>query len=273
MSALNAEMETENAIVSANWRNRIPVVPGKNATGTNTATSTSEVATTAPATSLMAMDAALCGSEIPSVMWRWTFSMTTMASSTTRPVARVRPNKVSVLIEKPRIFTNAKVPISETGMVMAGIKVLRQSCRKMKITSTTRHDGLQQGVQNVFDRFADDAGGVKRDGIFDSGREVLGKPHEFGFRSFVHGERVGAGQLGDAEADGVVAIEAQIAAVIFRAQFGAAHVAQADQGAVRARFQNNIFKFRGLDQAAHGAHADLVTLAGERRRLANLAGG
>src|ERR1700722_12439470 len=138
VSALKAEIDTEKAMVSANCRNKMPVVPGKKATGTNTATSTNEVATTAPATSFMAIEAALCGSEIPSVMWRWTFSMTTMASSTTRPVARVRPNKVSVLIEKPRIFTNAKVPINETGMVMAGMKVLRQSCRKMKMTSTTR---------------------------------------------------------------------------------------------------------------------------------------
>ncbi len=44
----------ENAMVSANCRNRMPVVPGKNATGTNTATRTSEVAITAPATSFIA---------------------------------------------------------------------------------------------------------------------------------------------------------------------------------------------------------------------------
>ena len=37
----------------------MPVVPGKNATGTKTATSTSEVAMTAPVTSLMASEAAL----------------------------------------------------------------------------------------------------------------------------------------------------------------------------------------------------------------------
>ena len=49
----------EKAMVSANWRKRIPVVPGKNATGTNTATSTSDVAMTAPVTSFMAAEAAL----------------------------------------------------------------------------------------------------------------------------------------------------------------------------------------------------------------------
>src|ERR1700675_3220283 len=127
VSALNAEIETENAIVSANCRNKIPVVPGNSATGTNTDTSTSEVATTAPATSFIATLAALCGSVIPSVICRSTFSITTIASSTTSPVASVMPNKVNVLIENPNNFTKMKVPTKETGMVIAGIKVLRQS--------------------------------------------------------------------------------------------------------------------------------------------------
>ena len=39
----------------------MPVVPGKKATGTKTATSTSEVAMTAPVTSFMASEAALSG--------------------------------------------------------------------------------------------------------------------------------------------------------------------------------------------------------------------
>src|SRR5262249_55613325 len=130
VSALNAEIETENAMVSANCRNNMPVVPGNSATGTNTETSTSDVAMTAPATSRIATKAALCGSVIPSVMCRSTFSITTMASSTTKPVARVMPNNVSVLMENPNAFTNMNVPISETGMVIAGMKVLRQSCRK-----------------------------------------------------------------------------------------------------------------------------------------------
>src|SRR5215470_8730365 len=131
VSALNAEMDTENAIVNANCRNNIPVVPGNKATGTNTDTSTSEVATTAPATSFIATKAALCGSVMPSVMCRSTFSMTTMASSTTRPVASVIPKSVKVLMENPNALTKMNVPTSETGIVIAGMKVLRQSCRKM----------------------------------------------------------------------------------------------------------------------------------------------
>ena len=48
------------------------------------------------------------------------------------------PKSVSVLIEKPISFTKAKAPMSETGMVMAGMRVLRHDCRKTKMTSTTR---------------------------------------------------------------------------------------------------------------------------------------
>ncbi len=65
------------------------------------------------------------------------FSITTIASSTTSPVARVRPKSVRVLIEKPSSLTRAKVPTSDTGMVIAGMSVVRQSCRKMKITRMT----------------------------------------------------------------------------------------------------------------------------------------
>ena len=65
------------------------------------------------------------------------FSITTIASSTTRPVASVMPNSVRVLIEKPNSLTNAKVPISETGMVIAGISVVRQFCRNRNMTTTT----------------------------------------------------------------------------------------------------------------------------------------
>ncbi len=63
--------------------------------------------------------------------------MTTIASSTTRPVASVMPNNVSELMEKPKILMKAKVPMSETGMVMEGMTVERQSCRKRKMTRTT----------------------------------------------------------------------------------------------------------------------------------------
>src|ERR1700680_1742288 len=100
VSALNSEIAIENAIVRENCRERIPVVPGKNDTGTKTEIRTRDVATTALDTSRIATDVAACGSVWSALMWRCAFSMTTIASSTTRPVARVIPKSVKELMEK-----------------------------------------------------------------------------------------------------------------------------------------------------------------------------
>ena len=66
------------------------------------------------------------------------FSITTIASSTTMPVASTMPKSVSVLIEKSNSLMNAKVPTSDTGIVTAGITVLRQFWRNRNITMITR---------------------------------------------------------------------------------------------------------------------------------------
>ena len=113
-------------------------MPGKNATGTKTEMSTSEVAITAPLTSLMAAEAAACESACSSLMWRWMFSMTTIASSTTSPVASTIPNRVRVLMENPASWMKANAPTSDTGIATAGISVLRHSCRKINITNMTK---------------------------------------------------------------------------------------------------------------------------------------
>ena len=56
--------------------------------------------TTGPDTSSIAFSVASRG-DMPSSMWCSTASTTTIASSTTRPIASTRPNSDSVLIEKP----------------------------------------------------------------------------------------------------------------------------------------------------------------------------
>ena len=60
--------------------------------------STSDVATTAPVISFIARLVASKPLTLSSTMWRTMFSSTTIASSTTSPVASVSPNSVSVLI-------------------------------------------------------------------------------------------------------------------------------------------------------------------------------
>ncbi|MNC89444.1 hypothetical protein D3C83_53800 [compost metagenome] len=74
-------------------------MPGMNAIGTNTAHSTSTIATSAPPTSSIAFFAASRGAMPNLFMLCSTASITTIASSTTMPMASTMPNSVSVLIE------------------------------------------------------------------------------------------------------------------------------------------------------------------------------
>ena len=71
-------------------------------------------------------------------MIRSTFSTTTMASSTTIPIARMRPNRVIMLSENPNASMIPKVPISEIGTAITGIRVARQFCRERNTTRITR---------------------------------------------------------------------------------------------------------------------------------------
>ena len=67
-----------------------------------------------------------------------TASTTTMASSTTMPMASTRPNIDSVLTENPSSGKKMKVPMIETGTVRSGMIVARRFWRKMNTTSVTR---------------------------------------------------------------------------------------------------------------------------------------
>ena len=70
-------------------------------------------------------------------MLRSTFSTTTIASSTTMPIASTRPNSERLLSEKPSAAMTAKVPISETGIATIGMIAVRQDCRNTIMTITT----------------------------------------------------------------------------------------------------------------------------------------
>ncbi len=60
-----------------------------------------------------------------------------MASSTTMPMARTSPNRLSALIEKPNRCMTAKVPTMETGTASNGMIEARQVCRNTTTTITT----------------------------------------------------------------------------------------------------------------------------------------
>ena len=70
-------------------------------------------------------------------MLRSTFSTTTIASSTTMPMASTRPNSDRLLSEKPKAAIRKNVPINDTGMATMGMIAARHVCRNRMTTSTT----------------------------------------------------------------------------------------------------------------------------------------
>ena len=136
--AFTEEKTTATQMVTANCRYISPEMPGNIATGTNTASNTSVVATIAPPTSFMVIStASLALMEGSSFRCRSQFSITRIASSTTIPIARISPNRVTVLIDMPVANSTAKVAISETGIATVGTSVARQFPRKMNVTAIT----------------------------------------------------------------------------------------------------------------------------------------
>ena len=107
-----------------------------NAVGTNTAHSTSAIVMIGADTSSIALRVASIG-DCPISMCRSTFSTTTIASSTTMPIARTRPKSDSVLSEKPAASITANVPTSDTGTATSGMIDARQVCRNTITTMTT----------------------------------------------------------------------------------------------------------------------------------------
>ncbi len=109
--------------------------------GTKTAIKTSAMAISAPPTSSIVAWAASRGLR-PSESFRSMFSTTTMASSTTMPMASTSAKRVRVLIEKPAAASTAIEPTSATGIARIGISAARQVCRNTTITKTTRPSAI-----------------------------------------------------------------------------------------------------------------------------------
>ena len=101
------------------------------------------------------------------------FSMTTMASSTTSPVARVMPNKVNV-DGKAQKLTKAKVPISETRNGHCRNDRAAPILQKDKDHQDDQHNRFDQRGKHVPDRLADRLRCVKGVLILHAGRKVLG---------------------------------------------------------------------------------------------------
>ncbi len=132
-------------------------------------------------------------------MLRSTLSTTTMASSTTMPMASTRPNSDRLFSEKPNRLTMKKVPISETGMAMIGMIAARQVLQEQHHHDDHQHDGFEDGVLHRPHGFGDELRRIVRRRIGETLREVLGDAGHLLLDRLAGRQRVGARQLEDAE--------------------------------------------------------------------------
>ena len=136
VSETNAEMRTADASVIPNSLNNLPMKPSKNITGKKTIANVTEVEITAKNISLLPSNAA-CFMGSPSSSFLKIFSVTTIPSSTTNPVANTIPSNVRILMENPEIYITKNVATKEIGISIKGRIAVSQSRKKKKITSTT----------------------------------------------------------------------------------------------------------------------------------------
>src|SRR5260370_40086538 len=112
-------------------------------TGQNTDSSTSVIAMMGPVISAIAfLVASGIDSSGSSSMTRSTFSITTIASSTTMPIASTRARSDTVLAEYPMISMTANVPMIDTGTATSGISVVRSLPRNRKTTIATSTNAI-----------------------------------------------------------------------------------------------------------------------------------
>ncbi len=143
VSETNSETKIASDSVSANSRNSRPTMPLISRIGRNTATSDRLIDSTVKPTS-RAPSKAACRRGLPLSIWREMFSSTTIASSTTKPVATISAISERLSSEKPSRYIAPKVPMIEIGTATLGIKVARQLRRNRNTTITTRPTAISR---------------------------------------------------------------------------------------------------------------------------------
>ncbi len=107
------------------------------------------------------------------------------------------------------------------------------------------------------DRGGDVLGGIVGNAVGDARREALFGLGQFRPDSAGGGERVGAGELGDHQADGRFAVQEPIDAVVRGPELDARHVAQADHPAFVEALDDNVAKLLRCGEPALGLQAKL----------------
>src|ERR1700722_7715355 len=133
---MNIEIAIDKQRVTANSWNSRPIKPPMNSKGTNTAINERLIESTVKLTSWAPFRAAYQG-DIPTSINRAIFSISTMSSSTTKPVDTVNAMSERLLMLYPSRYIPENVPISEAVTATPGTSVACGLRRKTNTTATT----------------------------------------------------------------------------------------------------------------------------------------
>ena len=143
---------------------------------------------------------------------------------------------------------------------------------------------------DFLDGVGDHGRGVDSDHALHARRELFLQVREHGQALALHVQRVGVGELLNAETDGlatlVAKVELEVGVVVFGPHFRMAYVAQQHQTAIggagrvrggrgsrRSVFQDDVVELVGIGKPADDAHRHGILLAIDAGRLAELTGG
>ena len=136
--------------------------------------------------------AASIGERPSSLMIRSTFSTTTMASSTSRPIASTMANMVSMLIEKPNSPRSGERAQQHhrhrDGRDQGGADVSHEQPHHQE----DQHDRLEQGLDHFTDGDPDERRGVVRIDDLEPGRKIAAHLHQLLLDPVGGGQGIGA---------------------------------------------------------------------------------
>ena len=246
-------------IVMANSRNSRPTRPPISRIGTKTAISDTLIDSTVKPTSLDPSSAA-CSGGFPASRWREMFSSTTMASSTTNPVATVSAISEKMLRLYPSRYMTAKVATSDTDIATTGASVARAAAQERKHHEDDQNHGDDQRDLDVAQRGPDRDRAVDREIDVDRGRDRCAQLRHQRLHAVDHPDDVGARLPVDDHHDRPLAVgKSEIAQVLH----GIEHLADVGEAHRRAVAigDHQRFVVRRLDGLIVGI--DLVALVAD----------
>src|SRR5262245_26284666 len=270
VAALMALRRAVAAITSANCAYMRPVSPGRNAAGRNTDISTSVIPMIGPNSCRMAALAASRPGMPFSILWTAP-STTTMASSTTIPMASTIANRVEKLMVNPSAAMAAK---ADDGHRHCGRRYQHRTpvLQEYENDDEDEDRGLVEGLVHFVDGLFDESRGVER----DAGHKPLGELTRQRCHLAAHlvrdVERIRPRRLEDRQARGRIAVERKDLPVGLGSELDASHVSQARDLAATAGLDDHVGELRWVAELARDIERVLERLPRRRGRCTNLAG-